>query len=68
MNSILYIYGHTKNKVACLFASEIGFYDVVLEGPPTVFLLDLHVKVLGPTIESMRLKEICWSILNFRTF
>ena len=36
-----------------VFASEIGFYDVVLEGPPVVFLLDLHVEVLGPSIESM---------------
>jgi hypothetical protein len=51
-----------------LFASEIGFYDVVLEGPPAVFLSDLHVKVLGPSIESMWLEEICWSILNCRTF
>ncbi len=40
----------------------------VLEAPPAVFLLDLHVKVLGPSIESMWLEEICWSILNFRTF
>ncbi|GMY16485.1 hypothetical protein FCV25MIE_11724 [Fagus crenata] len=53
---------------ALLFASEIGFYDVVLEAPPAVFLSDLHVKVLGPSIESMWVEEICWSILNFRTF
>jgi hypothetical protein len=53
---------------ALLFASESGFYDVVLEGPPAVFLSDLHVKVLGPSIESMWLEEICWSILKFRTF
>ncbi|GMY19440.1 dicer-like protein 4 [Fagus crenata] len=32
---------------ALFFASEIGFYDVELEGPPVVFLLDLHVEVLG---------------------
>jgi hypothetical protein len=53
---------------ALLFASESDFYDVVLEGPPAVFLSDLHVKVLGPSIESMWLEEICWSILKFRTF
>jgi hypothetical protein len=51
----------------CLL-QKLAFMMFVLEAPPAVFLLDLHVKVLGPSIESMWLEEICWSILNFRTF
>ena len=53
---------------AISFALDIGFYEVVLEGPPASFMGGLHDSSLEITVEDMWLEEILVLIQRFRHF
>ena len=53
---------------AITFALDIGFYEVVFEGPPVFFMGGLHDSSLEVTVEDMWLEEIPVLIQRFRHF